>query len=244
VIAVKNLWTDYREDVAAFNEYTGLRELSASINSLITETEQFNNGITPEVTPHITEAETNHAVSDTDSDYIHAHLIEALDILAEINPDFIGWITIPGTTIDYPTVRGTNNTRYLKTTFSGAANSAGTIFMDYHNKENFNAPVSMLHGHNMRDGSMFAPLTNYPDKDFLEKHPEIIIITKDAEQLTYKIIEVKHTDAWDSIYLYNSNNEKTAQQLLTDTNAEHLLILSTCIGGPGSDERLLIFAVK
>jgi len=37
--------------------------------------------------------------------------------MVDINPDFTGWIVIPGTTINYPVVRGRDNEQYMHTTF-------------------------------------------------------------------------------------------------------------------------------
>ncbi|MDR2570636.1 MAG: class B sortase [Oscillospiraceae bacterium] len=259
IFAVYNLWDGKREDNAAQTEYANLRELGIKITAdLITSQNPQDNSTQqgetpPEAQPGQTQpgqsgtnTSTNTNTSqDASQSAAHAHLIEALSSLAQINPDFIGWIKIPGTTIDFPIVRGANNTQYLTTTFSGTANPAGAIFMDYRNKEDFNAPISILHGHNMRDGNMFSPLADYTDKEFLEAHPEIIIITANGERLVFQIINAQPTDAWDSIYSYNFDNDETAQELLeaTGVEAKRLLILSTCIGPRRSDERLLIFAV-
>ena len=49
----------------------------------------------------------------------------------DANPNYVGWLRIDSTNIDFPIVRGTDNVRYLTTTFRGEENIAGAIFMDY-----------------------------------------------------------------------------------------------------------------
>jgi sortase B len=118
--------------------------------------------------------------------------------------------------------------------FNGAPNPAGAIFMDYRCDDGFNAPVCLIYGHNMRDGSMFSPLTDYLKQNFLEAHPEIIIFTANGETLIYRIAEVRRTDAWDDVYSLDFNDIP---------DADRLLILSTCLDNADRSSRLLVFAV-
>ena len=187
------------------------------------------------------------AVAQTEYTYLRELSVSREDapapnVFAEINPDFVGWIVVPGTTIDYPVVRGSDNSRYLNTMFSGAPNPAGAIFMDYRCTKGFNAPVCMIYGHNMRDGSMFSPLTRYPKQAFIDDHPEIIILTADGKKLVYRIFEAQRTDAWDSVYTLDFNDAKAAAKLHTAANAERFLILSTCLSGADRNVRFLVFA--
>jgi len=151
--------------------------------------------------------------------------------LAEINPDFVGWIAIEGTAIDYPVVRGADNEVYLKRSFSKRRSSSGAIFMDYRCEQGFSGPACMIYGHNMRDGAMFAPLVRYLKPAFLEAHPEIFVSTLDGETLIYRIFEVRRTDVWDKAYSLD----------FSDIAADRLLVLSTCINGSDEDARLLIY---
>ena len=180
-----------------------------------------------------------------------------LSALTEINPDFVGWIAIPGTKISYPVVRGADNTRYLRTTFSGASNPAGAIFMDQGCDKGFDAPVCLIYGHNMRDKSMFGSLAVFLDKGFLNKNPEIIVLAADGRRLVYRILEARRTDVWDSAYELGINDDETAAGDGSDPDAAsnpdsdatpdaggsgRLLILSTCMDGENRQARLLVFA--
>ncbi len=60
--------------------------------------------------------------------------------LQAVNPDVIAWIDIPGLSISYPVVQGTDNAYYLHHLFTGEYNSSGSIFADWHNQPDFTDP--------------------------------------------------------------------------------------------------------
>lgn len=85
------------------------------------------------------------------------------------NPDYVFWIWIPGTNINYPTVKNTIPGYYLNHTFSGEENPCGTIFC-LEEAEN-----QIIYGHNMKDGSMFADLKQYRSEAYFQNHRSIWI---------------------------------------------------------------------
>jgi len=210
-----------REDAAAVGEYGDLRDLGAEI---------WSPSDTAESLP---EAEDAVAVPNP-----------MLGLL-EINSDFVGWIRVPGTSVDYPIVRGADNAVYLYTTFGGEQNPAGAIFMDYRARDGFGTPVTILYGHNMRNGTMFASLHQYKDPDFLARYPEITIMTVDGTLHTYRIFDVRYTDAWDAVYRLDFKDIDQAEAFFAPwgmADASHVLVLSTCVDGAGRDARLLVSA--
>jgi len=100
--------------------------------------------------------------------------------LQEINDDVVGWIFFPTMDINYPVVQGPNNDHYVHRMFTGKSNGAGSIFMDYRNMSDMSDPHTILYGHHMNDGSMFAKLTQYKKEGFFEEHPTFLYITPDA----------------------------------------------------------------
>ena len=102
------------------------------------------------------------------------------DALSAINPNTVGWITVPGTSISYPVVQASDNYWYLRRTFHGARNASGTVFIDYRDASDFSGHVR-VYAHNMRDGSMFAPLLEWGGDMF-------IIHTLDGCILTYTVL--------------------------------------------------------
>ena len=89
------------------------------------------------------------------------------------NPDFVGWIRIEGTNIDYPVMQTPDNPDfYLKHGFDKAYSAYGVPYV----QENCVLGQSdnlVIYGHHMNDGSMFADLCKYTDWDFYEEHKTI-----------------------------------------------------------------------
>jgi len=123
-----------------------------------------------------------------------------------INPDFLGWLQIPGTNIDYPFVRSKDNQDYLKRDFNGNFSEAGTLFMDYRNLGNFNDPHTLIYGHNMKNKSMFQNLTYYQDAEFFSQN-QLIQLSGLYETRTYKIFSVYEISADDYVFTLQFEND-------------------------------------
>lgn len=83
------------------------------------------------------------------------------EALRTINSDVVGWIVMPGTGIDYPIVQGQSDAEYLRKSYLGDAGGfvmEGSIFLSELNKPDFSDGGNFIYGHNMNDGSMFAPV--------------------------------------------------------------------------------------
>jgi sortase B len=90
------------------------------------------------------------------------------DLRETLNKDIIGWITIPGTQIDYPFVQANDNSYYLRRDLYGNYALAGTIFTDYRASKDFTDFNTVIYGHNMKNGSMFGELPLFGDEVFFE----------------------------------------------------------------------------
>ena len=108
--------------------------------------------------------------------------------LLSINPDFKGWISISDTEINYPVVKTDNNEFYLTHNFKKEENDGGAIFISSNNMNPFDDKNTIIHGHHMKDGSMFADLKKYKEESFAQTHP-IYISTKD-KVLKYEVFTV------------------------------------------------------
>lgn len=100
------------------------------------------------------------------------------------NEDICGWIYLKDTVINYPVVRGDDNDYYLSHTVTGQKNSSGSIFMDYRNNSDFSDRNTVLYGHRMNVGTMFAKLLDYADAEFFAQHPYLELYT---EQGNYRL---------------------------------------------------------
>ena len=161
------------------------------------------------------------------------------------NADFIGWLTIEGTNINYPVMQTPNNPDfYLKHSFDKGYSEYGVPYM----QENCRLGLSdncIIYGHHMQDGSMFADLCKFESEDFYKEHKTFRFDTLGAYG-EYEIVCVFKTSVYsaDGFKYYHfvdaANAEEfnaylsTCQALAlyeTGVSAQYgdrLLTLSTC----------------
>lgn len=119
--------------------------------------------------------------------------------LLAANPDVIAWIRIPGTSVNYSLVQTDNNSQYLRHSFNGAWNEFGWPFVDCSNAPDFSDKNTVLYGHNIVSGLMFADLANIA-YGYMGSDVEIDIYRKDYRLLTYKVFSAYEIDP-ESFYL-------------------------------------------
>lgn len=143
------------------------------------------------------------------------------------NADCIGWLSIDGTNISYPVMHTPSDPqKYLRRNFYGKYSQSGVPFLDGRcNLQNTNL---IIYGHNMKNGTMFADLKNYVNRDFLNAHRAVKFETVDGIRY-FTVTEVLRTDITDAWY----------DRIAAEDGRQ--LILSTCYGS-GKDGRLLIIA--
>ena len=139
--------------------------------------------------------------------------------LQEINPDVVAWIRIPGV-LEYPVVRGGDNSYYLNHTVQKTYNIAGSIFLDYRNERDFSDSKNIIYGHNMKDCSMFHVLRNYQDIDFFQEHTDMEVYLPDGRTLNYQITACEQVPADSEIY--------QIERGYAEDSKENEIILSTC----------------
>lgn len=182
--------------------------------------------------------------------------------LYDINNDFVGWLNIPGTVIDYPVMQCDDNEYYLNHDFYGKKDRYGCLFVkDY---ADIDTPDTnfIIYGHNMNDGSMFGELDNYSQKSYYTKHPTLSFDTL-YENRSYEIISVFLSKVYDNdesaFKYYEFYNADTEEEFLnfydnimsmsiydTGVTAEYgdtFITLSTCAYHE-EDGRLVVVAKR
>ena len=122
------------------------------------------------IQPEETEPETEAYVSPID-----------FEALWEVNPEVVGWLTVPGTRIDYPILHTTDNETYLHRSLEGEETVAGSIFLDCEDEGDFSSLHNVIYGHHMKDGSMFKDVVRFKEQEYFNQHRDIIIYTPDRE---------------------------------------------------------------
>ena len=106
---------------------------------------------------------------------VSGSMLPEMEKLRARNRDLAGWLTIDGV-LDLPVVYR-DNTTYLNRDFEGRKSASGTLFFDQSSPVSEKTQNLLIHGHNMKDGSMFAKLTHYRKKDDWKKHPFVTLST-------------------------------------------------------------------
>lgn len=225
------IWSSY-ELFTIFNEY---RKNAKSYK----EVEQY--------APQIAE---NEAGSEENKPYVFTE--EDYNKLYEINNDFRGWITIPNTKVNYPLVQGQDNEYYLTHNFKKEYNAGGGIFISYDNKDPFNGKNTIIHGHYMKDKSMFGSLHNYKGGEFANANNKFYITTKDGT-LEYEIFSIYIEEANTNPYRFSFKSDEEYVEYLNQlknksmhklvdynlSSEDKIVTLSTC-SYEKKDYRLLI----
>lgn len=133
-----------------------------------------------------------------------AELYSRLQEAKKANPDVIGYIAIPGTDLHEPVVQTTDNVTYLAEGPDGEADARGAIFADYRAPRYVgdSSRMTLLHGHNMRDGSMFGVLASYGDPDFWAAHPFVQYVDAAGNGGTWLVYSARLTDGSDDAFTF------------------------------------------
>ena len=96
--------------------------------------------------------------------------------LYELNNDIVGWLLIEGTGVNYPVMYTPDKPDYyLYKNFDKDYSRSGVPFMDVKSSLEPQSDNILIHGHHMKDGSMFKDLVKYKDRDFFNENRDIFL---------------------------------------------------------------------
>lgn len=173
--------------------------------------------------------------------------------------DIYAWIKIPDTKIDYPIVQHPeDNTYYLTHTIDGTYGYPGAIYTELYNHTDFSDTMTVIYGHNMKDGSMFRDLYKFMDKEFFDSHEDFSIYLPDRE-IKYKVFGAYVTND-QRILIWNDFSDKEMfqyeleiRQEKEETDTDHIrrdlevssddryVVLETCLDN-NTKQRYIIIA--
>lgn len=235
------MFRQQRDRDAGHDTYVRAQQLAASSEKPDPEPSEET---TPTEPPESKNAEYRWIPAPVEEEDAHIRYLEAIDLAAlrETNPDVLGWIFIPDTPIDHPLLQGEDNEYYLKRTWEGNRNIMGSIFLETENTPDFTDYNTIVYGHNMNDGSMFAEIKQYRDQEYAQQHPYVYILN-DAGAFRYEVFAAYEADVESSTYGLSFNQEKTRINFLADAASnsdiamgvepaltDRILTLSTCTG--------------
>ena len=244
---------------AEAGEYDQLREQKQQAEACETVEEETLN---QHVVPPISLIEEGLSVQQSENAVGERAAQSAVDLSAYLaqNPDFIAWLRIPGTNVDYPVVQTDDPDYYLNHTFSGKSSVVGTLFSLA--DADYQAPGRniAIYGHHLRSSGekMFTSLMRYKNPDFYEDNQTIVLdsLYRHSEYTIFAVVNMKAGDwepsrttfSGDAAFMAFVNRAKS--ESLYDTGVEvgaddHILTLITCDRSyAGKEGRLVILAVE
>ena len=241
---------------AEAGEYEQLREQNRQAEARETVEEETLN---QHIVPPISLAEEGLPVQQSESAVGEQAMVDLSAYLAQ-NPDFVAWLRIPGTNVDYPVVQTDNPDYYLNHTFSGKSSVVGTLFSLA--DADYAAPGRniAIYGHHLRSSGekMFTSLMRYKNPDFYEDNQTIVLdsLYRHSEYTIFAVVNMKVGDwepsrttfSGDAAFMAFVNRAKS--ESLYDTGVEvgaddHILTMITCDRSyAGKEGRLVILAVE
>lgn len=167
--------------------------------------------------------------------------------LKSVNEDIYAWIYVPGTEVDYPVLQHpTDDSFYLEHNIDKRAGLPGCIYTELINGISFADRNTVMYGHNMLNGTMFATLHRFADKNFFDENRYIFVYTPYTTYVyeifaayTYSDVhllkgiditsEEKFEDYIENIYSVRGMNNNFASGIKA-TPQDKILTLSTCTG--------------
>lgn len=181
--------------------------------------------------------------------------LNSYKILKDVNSDMVGWLTVKGTKIDYPVVRGKDNSYYLTTNFYKEADYNGWVFMDYRNNATDLDANTIIYAHNRySSGIMFGTLPNVRKSSWLENKDNYYITFNTMDKVQkWKIFSYYNIKVTSDYLETNFENKKDHEKFIklitkrskknfktTVTPDDKILTLSTCYN---TDARFVVHAV-
>ncbi|WP_455502199.1 sortase domain-containing protein [Gemmiger sp.] len=167
--------------------------------------------------------------------------------LREKNADFIGWISIDGTNLDFPVMYApTNKDFYLRHDFDKNYSVYGVPYLDENTTLGANGESDnlIIYGHNMKTGTIFGCLTEYKKAAYYQEHPyiEFDTVYGDAKYEVFAAFAIDVVNDTSFVYnqyidmdedTYNAYVEEVLARSDVDSGirpayGEQLLTLSTC----------------
>ena len=162
--------------------------------------------------------------------------------LQAMNSDVMGWLTIYGTSIDYPLVKARNdNFTYLSKNAEGEWEGSGSIYVDYRNGSHFDDFNTIIHGHHMANHKMFGDLELFIKADYFSEHQYANLYFDGAnhglEIFAVLTIDSRHPVASMANIVDPGKQQELLNSILTEavnkrdievTTSDHIIIMTTC----------------
>ncbi|MBR4073604.1 MAG: class B sortase [Clostridia bacterium] len=180
--------------------------------------------------------------------------------LEKQNDEIIGWLNIPDTIIDYPILQSGIDTKedfYLDKDINKKYKSAGSLYIQKMNYDDFSDPNTIIYGHNMLNGTMFGTLKRFRNSGYFNNHDTMYVYIP-GHILTYRIYSAFIYDDRHILNSFEFYNKESYEKFLSETldpvsmtrnvrkgvevtTEDKIITLSTCTSR--ATERYLVLGV-
>lgn len=162
------------------------------------------------------------------------------------NSDYVGWLTVSGTAIDYPVMMTPDDPQYyLHKSFEKEESKSGTLFIGEGCTDKSSSAI--IYGHNMKNDTMFGTLDEFKDRDFWAQNKYFSFETDEgtsiyevfgaceakipsassAEKMYYDYVSDISEDDFSTLIGWFKDHS-LYQTDITPEYGENLIMLSTC----------------
>ena len=182
-------------------------------------------------------------------------IIPKMKSLLELNDETVGWLTVPGTNVDYPVVQTKDNDFYLKHNYDKKWDFNGWIFMNYLNNPKDLDKNTIIFGHNIYYSNiMFGTLKNLTKEKWYKEAKNISIYYNTLyDEMEFEVFSVYKINVTVDYLQSGFDNENEfldfvkmikERSIFKSSTAIHsddkILTLSTCLE---NNQRLVVHAV-
>ena len=175
--------------------------------------------------------------------------------LTSQNPEIVGWVQIPDTPVNYPVAQHSDNDWYLEHTFLGQYNLAGSVFLDCRSSSALTDRVTVIYGHHLKNGAMFARVADYSEQSEFDTVREVYYVTADGtlhtlQPLCSLVVSGYDTDVLQFDFADDASFQAYVESLISRSSASvagatsagvsHIYILSTCSYATDNERTMLV----
>lgn len=157
------------------------------------------------------------------------------------NSDTVAWLSVDGTTINYPIVQTGDNDYYLEHSFDKSNKKSGWTFMDYRNNKDMSDTNTIFYGHNLLNMTAFGSIAKIFEKSWASNSNHSIVVVTEDKKYYYTVFSGYYTSP-ETYYLqtnfYSDSEKEEFLKTLSNRNildidnsissSDKIITLSTC----------------
>ena len=157
--------------------------------------------------------------------------------------------------MNYPVCQTDNNDYYLNHSFLGRDDEFGAIFMDYRSAADLSGYNTVMYGHHLKNGEMFAEVADYSNQENFDTIRNIYYVSEDGRvhalaALCCIVVSGYDVDAIRFSFADQADFEVYVQSLIDRSSARspraasagvgHIYMLSTCSYATENERTILV----